>query len=261
MVDNQGDEAELKQGETSDPVGTEDRAVPETALPAGRSKTPGLLDAVLVFAAFMLLWLIISLVLGSLSPRFSEVTLTYLSGFLTQGSIALTLTGLVLGRRFRLDVLGYRRVPLGSLLLAAVAAYASVLVADLFYGLYIVLKGLQPPAQSVYDYLFTRQDPWSMALTLLLAVVIAPVLEETLFRGVIYNSLRGKLAPWLAALISAAVFSGIHMQLWGFVPRFFLGIALALLYEKYRSLYPGMALHALNNVIAVLIGLTLKLPS
>ncbi len=263
MSENQGDGSGSRQGKPADLTQTESQGLPEgqDTLPAGRGKAPGLIDALLVFAAFMLLWLIISLVVSFLSPYLSKVTLTYLGGFLIQGSIALTLTGLILGRGFGLSVLGYRRVPFGSLLLSAFAAYASVLVADIIYGLFIVLKGLKPPVQNVYDYLFTRQDPLSVALTLLLAVIIAPVLEETFFRGVIYNSLRSKLAPWLSALISAAVFSGIHMQLWGFVPRFFLGIALALLYEKYRSLYPGMALHALNNTIAVLIGLTVKLPS
>ena len=86
-----------------------------------------------------------------------------------------------------------------------------------------------------------------------LAGVLAPLIEETLFRGLIFGSLRKYCGKWTAAVISAAIFSGLHFQLYGFIPRFILGIALVYLFDKYKSLYPSMRLHSLNNIIATLL--------
>jgi len=94
---------------------------------------------------------------------------------------------------------------------------------------------------------------------LILAGVLAPFVEETLFRGIIFGSLQTYLGKWTAAVISAAIFSGLHLQVYGFFPRFILGIALVYLYDKSKSLYPSVALHALNNIIATLLAAGLSI--
>ncbi|MBO9687557.1 MAG: CPBP family intramembrane metalloprotease [Mitsuaria chitosanitabida] len=81
----------------------------------------------------------------------------------------------------------------------------------------------------------------------LIVCVIAPVVEEMLFRGVL---LRGFLAryPRGQAIGYSALFFGVaHLNLYQFCLAFLLGLLLGLIYERGRSLLPCMALHAAFN--------------
>jgi membrane protease YdiL (CAAX protease family) len=84
--------------------------------------------------------------------------------------------------------------------------------------------------------------------------VFAPVLEELLFRGVLYATLRLRLGPWPAALASAALFALAHgYGVVGFASVFASGVLWAIAYERTRSLLPGMLAHAASNVQATAI--------
>lgn len=81
-----------------------------------------------------------------------------------------------------------------------------------------------------------------------LAAVVAPIVEETGFRGMLYNALRGTMGVWPAAMVSGAIFSIIHPTLpGGFLPILALGSVLAILRESTGSLYPCMICHGLWN--------------
>lgn len=86
-------------------------------------------------------------------------------------------------------------------------------------------------------------------LVFIVTVVLAPIAEELLFRGLLYRYLRRKVPIIVAVLISAAVFGILHIV---FPPLFVMGIVFALVSEKYDSLYPSMFLHAINNSIVFL---------
>jgi membrane protease YdiL (CAAX protease family) len=92
---------------------------------------------------------------------------------------------------------------------------------------------------------------------------VAPIAEELIFRGFIFDALRrirlglgGRdLGTWLAAVITGALFGAAHVggtatagQL---VQLGFLGFVLCLLRWRTGSLYPGIALHSLNNALAI----------
>lgn len=84
----------------------------------------------------------------------------------------------------------------------------------------------------------------------LAAVCMAPVVEELLFRGVFFRA----LAPWnvrWAALISAGVFSAYHLDPVGFLARFEIGLLLAWLFWRTRSLGACIGAHAANNLLAM----------
>ncbi|MDP2710487.1 MAG: type II CAAX endopeptidase family protein [Solirubrobacteraceae bacterium] len=87
-----------------------------------------------------------------------------------------------------------------------------------------------------------------------LITVIAPLGEELFFRGFFYGALRNWRGPWVAAVLTGVVFGGIHAgssPLGYLVPLAIFGVGLCLLYEWSGSLYPSIALHALNNSIAL----------
>ncbi len=80
--------------------------------------------------------------------------------------------------------------------------------------------------------------------------VIAPVLEEFVFRGILYATIRRQLGPWGSILISAVIFSLAHgYGVVGGLTIFLSGILWVWAYEKTGSLLPGMAAHALNNFL------------
>jgi len=82
-------------------------------------------------------------------------------------------------------------------------------------------------------------------------VVWAPIFEELAFRGLLYPTLRLRLPPWLAALLSAGLFGVAHgYGLQGFAAVTWSGMIWALGYERSRSLLPGMLAHAASNLMA-----------
>jgi uncharacterized protein len=87
-----------------------------------------------------------------------------------------------------------------------------------------------------------------------LTTVIAPICEELLFRGFIFRSLSNWRGPWPAAIATGILFGVVHglsAPAVDLAPLAFLGFALCGLYYLSGSLYPCIALHAINNVFAL----------
>ena len=116
---------------------------------------------------------------------------------------------------------------------------------------------VQPDAeQTVAQDLGADQGTLSMIAAGFMIICIAPVAEEFFFRGFFYRALRSRYSVLVAALIDGIVFGIIH---WDFStadglllvpPLAALGFMFCLVYERTGSLYPVIALHALNNAIA-----------
>jgi membrane protease YdiL (CAAX protease family) len=88
---------------------------------------------------------------------------------------------------------------------------------------------------------------------LIMVCLLAPLVEEFFFRGFFFTALRNWKGLWPAAIIAGGVFGGIHAggsPVGALLPLAVLGIGLCLLYAKTGSLYPCIAVHAVNNAIA-----------
>lgn len=110
--------------------------------------------------------------------------------------------------------------------------------------------------ESVAIDLGTRDSAAALVLGALLVCVVAPLCEEIFFRGFLFGALR-RHGLVVAVLVSGVAFGLAHVAsapIGFIVPLGTLGIILALLYEKTDSLYPSIALHALNNSIAFGVG-------
>lgn len=89
-------------------------------------------------------------------------------------------------------------------------------------------------------------------LWLLPAVAVAaPIVEELVFRGVLYPYLRQLMRPLFAVLLSAAIFSLVHFIDVLLAPLFVTGVVLALVREYTESILPCILLHALLNGISL----------
>lgn len=81
-------------------------------------------------------------------------------------------------------------------------------------------------------------------------IVWIPILEEIGFRGLVYTTLRSRFTPTLAIVISALLFSALHMKsITGFLSIFWSGLLLAYAYERYHSLLPGIIMHSTGNLL------------
>ena len=91
-----------------------------------------------------------------------------------------------------------------------------------------------------------------------IACVFAPVIEETMFRGVLFHHLRGRWGWAASAAVVAFLFAVIHPQGWVAVPALgSIAMALAALREWRGSIIAPMAAHAFNNFVAITLALLL----
>ena len=154
------------------------------------------------------------------------------------------------------------RLTAAHLGLRAARPFSSAAFVVAGYVTFILISALWLTATGITDrenipiQLGTRDSTAALVLAALLTCVIAPISEELFFRGFLFGALR-KHGLIVAVLVSGTAFGLAHVAsapIGFIVPLGTLGMILALLYEKTGSLYPSIALHALNNSIAFGVG-------
>lgn len=95
-------------------------------------------------------------------------------------------------------------------------------------------------------------DPIAVGLLVAMAVILAPVVEELIFRGCIYRFLKSQTNLLPAQIISGIVFSFMHWNLMSFVPLVIVGMLLARVYEKTGNILVAIWFHAFFNAFSLL---------
>jgi membrane protease YdiL (CAAX protease family) len=89
-----------------------------------------------------------------------------------------------------------------------------------------------------------------------MVIVVAPFVEEVFFRGFFYRALRTRYTVAVAAVVDGAIFGVIHFNFEGadglliLPPLAILGVIFCLVYEKTKSLWAVIGMHAFNNTVA-----------
>jgi membrane protease YdiL (CAAX protease family) len=101
---------------------------------------------------------------------------------------------------------------------------------------------------------FTKADTNSMLLINIIVVALIPAIsEEVLFRGAFMHFLVKCFAKkHIAVWISAAIFSLIHWQFYGFLPRMLMGVILGYIVLYSKSIWPAICIHFINNALGVI---------
>jgi membrane protease YdiL (CAAX protease family) len=102
----------------------------------------------------------------------------------------------------------------------------------------------------------SHEHPWLAVLAVL--VLVAPVTEEPLFRGLILGGFLRRYAPGVALTLSALLFAAAHLSPWQLPGIFAVGLALGWLYARTQNLLPCLLGHAFVNALPV--GLLYLLP-
>jgi membrane protease YdiL (CAAX protease family) len=104
--------------------------------------------------------------------------------------------------------------------------------------------------------LFEKISSFQLKVAFAIAgTIAAPIGEEVFFRGLLYNSLKHRLNVTAAIVLSGLVFALIHLGPLAVIGIFPMGMALAYVYEKTRSLWVTICMHATNNGLALVLAL------
>jgi membrane protease YdiL (CAAX protease family) len=124
-----------------------------------------------------------------------------------------------------------------------------VIVGALGWGVLLKQLGIEAEMQDVAT-LILGAEPFALKIYLIfLAVVLAPVCEEFLFRGILFPSIARLTSVKTAALLVSLLFAGIHLYLPGFVPFALLSLCLCYAYWRTGSLWVNIGMHTLFNGI------------
>jgi membrane protease YdiL (CAAX protease family) len=123
-------------------------------------------------------------------------------------------------------------------------------VASTAWGALLRQMGWPPPGESGVLNEMLGKGALGTALVFLTAVVIGPVVEELVFRGVIASAIESRFGLAAAVVSSAMLFAFYHVTPWLYMQMFVLGCALAWLALTRRTLWPAVMLHALYNAVS-----------
>lgn len=146
--------------------------------------------------------------------------------------------------------LGLKAMLLGRLLRIVALALAAAIVIPILYTIVIRLTGLftlEPaaPPQSLID------DPITLTVLALLAILVAPPIEEIFFRGFAFPALRGRLGTWGAAATSSFIFGLAHVAPGTAIVTMLLGLLLVYLYMYTGNLWASILVHASFNAFNI----------
>lgn len=127
--------------------------------------------------------------------------------------------------------------------IVALAMFGSTSVRIIWWIIWYCRDILQV-ASTTGAYTFKLPHSHVDAFVVANVALLPPLIEELLFRGTLFRSLRLRLGPSKAALLCSALFGIAHSDRMGI---FILALACALVYTRTRSLWAPIALHALNN--------------
>lgn len=180
------------------------------------------------------------------------------------GAVALFANGVLLSA-----VMSYRHLTLARLIHDGASSQGAVLVVLtvpiilLFCGamvllddLAVLISHLLPMSQSDID-MFQRLMSGGVASFITLCL-IAPVIEEMLFRGIFLRSFLHQYSARQAIFFSSALFGIAHLNIYQGVPAFLVGLMIGWIYLRVRSLWPCIIAHMAFNLsgyaITMLIG-------
>lgn len=194
-----------------------------------------------------------ALLLGEGTPSLAGAIVLLMS---TQGALLLVTWLFVLAPRALSGVL--ERGGRAGAVLAGVGwgALAWLGASALTFAIVVLMERLGvPPEVPVAEQAVAALDPFVVVVAV---VVLAPIAEEAFFRGVAFNAWLRERGVRFAYIASAALFAAIHASLVSLLPIFALGLALAWVYRRTRSLLAPIAMHATVNGISVTLALLVR---
>lgn len=121
------------------------------------------------------------------------------------------------------------------------------------------MRDMEEAANHILELVTSQRSSWDLISNILVFAVLAGICEEFFFQG----SLQPLLMNWtknphVGILLTALIFSALHFQFYGFIPRFLLGGYLGYLFYWSRSLWLPILAHVLHNALSIMVDYTLQ---
>jgi uncharacterized protein len=194
-------------------------------------------------------------------PRFIKFTLLAqdISFFIVPGIIILK----IFNPGHQVDIMSVKTLTINEVILAAILAICSfpitglagqlnsgMVLPDQLSGVEQWMKDKEDYADHVMELIMTPETLRGMWLNILIIAAIPAIGEELIFRGILQKILHnffrsGHLAVWITSFL----FSAIHFQFYGFLPRFILGLIFGYLFLWSRNLWIPVTAHFINNAV------------
>ena len=124
---------------------------------------------------------------------------------------------------------------------------------EAFETLEALLKQLEDTAAELTEKMLQVDTVWGLLGNLLVIALIPAIGEELTFRSVLQQALTKRMNVHLGVFLSAFIFSFIHFQFYGFLPRLFLGLVLGYMFYYSGSVWTSILMHFINNGTAVVV--------
>lgn len=211
---------------------------------------------------------VVSLIITIMSDRLSELGLLRISQISSQllTFVFPPILYVLLTKEKPMKALGFNKIPLWSLL-GILMMYAILPINNVFAewnaGLRLpesmkaieeIIKSLQEQASIITEKMLNVSNISGLIINLIMIAGLAALGEELLFRSL--------LQPFLIKIcrnvhvgifITSAIFSFIHFEFYGFIPRLVLGLLLGYMFYYSRSIWVPMIMHFVNNGTAVVL--------
>ncbi|OQZ02212.1 MAG: hypothetical protein B6D35_01680 [Candidatus Brocadia sp. UTAMX2] len=164
--------------------------------------------------------------------------------------------------RQSVTALGLSGVNLSENIKQGVKRYAVTLPLIILAGFVINLissyYGQIPEMQDVVQWVLEEKSLFVLGSLIFFGIVIAPVMEEIMFRGFLQPALKNSFGGRYAVAITAFLFAAVHMDIFAFLQIFILGMLLGYLYERTQTLVASTIVHILHNSLTLVFLLYFK---
>ena len=151
-----------------------------------------------------------------------------------------------LGMGFR----NLRKLPLAPVFYLAIIPFL-MLTSLIYHQLLEVVFNLEVELQDITRFL-SGEGTWLKACFILTAILVGPVVEELIFRGIVFSYLVKRAGLKAGILLVSLLFAAIHFHLPSFLPLALLSAALCVAYWRTGSLWVSIGIHMIFNSVSII---------
>lgn len=202
--------------------------------------------------------LLLIVLVGRLGGVFSDLLSQYrlaasmaVGGLIYALAVVATYAVIIRRRRGNWGDIGFRTPPLIAVLLTPIIFFGQLMALMIVN---VILQAIIGSFENPQTEALTDPSGFSwlnFAFVFTVGAIIAPIVEEMIFRGLLYQWLRAHTSAVVAIVVSGAIFSVVHVYPVILLPLFAVGVILAAVFEWTKSLWITIMLHFFQNALAI----------
>ena len=179
--------------------------------------------------------------------------------FIAQWALILAPLLVITGMKHSNDLknYGFKRIGVFKTMRLVLGGYLKYIGIIFILSILVLYSNLKIPGFQAQESIIPvfGEDTISIIVAGVIAVVVAPLVEEIFFRGFVLRSLSNKWGIVVGNITTAAIFAVFHMQWQNIIPIFILGLIINSTVIRSKSIVPAIAFHAFNNAVAFVVSI------